>query len=392
MTNNPETKKTESCNIWEFLRYFLWLGTFGFGGPIALAGYMQRDLVERKRWVTKEAYIHGLALAQLCPGPLAAQLAMYLGWVRSGILGASLVAAAFILPSFVMVLIISALYIHFGSLPWIEGAFYGIGAAVIAIIIRSAVKLAKMTNSKDILLWIIFAINAVVTAWTSSEIIWIFILSGIVVMLIKAPPRLKTKSSSFSLLAIPPNFFISGIHGAASTGTLLKIGLYFAWAGTFVFGSGLAIVPFLHGGVVDHYHWLNERQFIDAVAVAMITPGPVVITVAFIGYLVGGPIGAVLAAIGVFIPCYLFVVLLAPHYRRFVENLSVKSFVSGVTAAAAGAIAGAAYILGKQAIIDIKTLAIFIIFFVLLTITKKIPEPLLIVAAGIAGFSLKMMT
>lgn len=207
-------------------------------------------------------------------------------------------------------------------------------------------------------------------------------------MFIKAPPRFKTKSS-LPLFATSPNFFISGVNGAASIGTLVKIGLYFAWAGTFVFGSGLAIVPFLHGGVVDQYHWLMERQFIDAVAVAMITPGPVVITVAFIGYLVGGLAGAILAAIGVFIPCYLFVVILAPYYRRLVSNLSVKAFVSGVTAAAAGAIAGAAYILGKHAIVDIKTVCIFVTFFILIMATKKIPEPLLIVAAGIAGFVLK---
>ncbi|KTC89167.1 chromate transporter [Fluoribacter dumoffii] len=380
-------EKLVPYSLWEFLRYFLWLGTFGFGGPIALAGYMQRDLVDRKRWVSKDDYIHGLALAQLCPGPLAAQLAMYLGWVRAGVLGASLVAAAFILPSLVMVLIISALYVHFGSLPWMEGAFYGIGAAVIALIIRSAIKLAKMTNGKDILLWVVFTINALVTAWTASEILWIFVLSGIAIMLIKAPPMMKINSSL--PLLVPAPWLMSGIHGVASTGTLLKIVLYFAWAGTFVFGSGLAIVPFLHGGVVDQYHWLTERQFLDAVAVTMITPGPVVITVAFIGYLVGGLAGAILAAIGVFIPCYLFVVILAPHYRRLVGNLSIKAFVSGVTAAAAGAIAGASFVLGKQAIIDFKTASIFLISFILLVTTKKIPEPLLIVAAGLVGFCIK---
>jgi len=391
LTKKNVTHSHGNVSMWKFLSYFLWLGTFGFGGPIALAGYMQRDLVDKNHWVSKEDYIHGLALAQLCPGPLAAQLAMYLGWVRQGVLGASLVAAAFILPSFIMVLIISALYVHFGSLPWMTGAFYGIGAAVIALIIRSAVKLAKMTNDKDILLWIVFAINALVTAWTASEILWVFVLSGIAMMFIKAPPKIRAKSS-FPIIFSAPNVLISGIHGAASTGTLFKILLYFAWAGTFVFGSGLAIVPFLHGGIVDQYHWLTERQFIDAVAVAMITPGPVVITVAFIGYLIGGFVGATLAAIGVFIPCYLFVVILAPYYRRLVANLSIKAFVSGVTAAAAGAIAGAAFVLGKQAIIDIKTICIFILCFILVLTVKKIPEPLLIIAAGVVGFFIKTIT
>src|SRR4051794_35160000 len=176
------------CTLGEFLLYFLRLGAFGFGGPIALAGYMQRDLVERRRWVTPQDYREGLALAQLAPGPLAAQLAMYLGWVRAGVLGATLVSAAFILPSFVMVLGLAALYLRFGGLPWMQGAFYGIGAAVIAIIGRSVVKLARMTLARDWLLWILFLASALVTAWTERELVWIFFASGAVVLLVRAPP------------------------------------------------------------------------------------------------------------------------------------------------------------------------------------------------------------
>src|SRR5438477_3164843 len=162
-----------------FLGYFLRLGTFGFGGPIALAGYMQRDLVERRRWIAKQDYVEGLALAQLAPGPLAAQLAMYLGWVRAGVAGATLVSAAFILPSFVMVLALSVLYLRYGGLSWMQGAFYGIGAAVIAIIARSAVKLVRMTLARDRLLWVLFAVSALVTASTESELVWVFLLCGV---------------------------------------------------------------------------------------------------------------------------------------------------------------------------------------------------------------------
>ena len=172
--------------LWDFLLYFLRLGTFGFGGPIALAGYMQRDLVEKRRWISKRDYLEGLALAQLAPGPLAAQLAIYLGWLRARILGATLVAAAFILPSFVMVLIISAFYVRYGGLPWMQSAFYGIGAAVITIIARSAIKLVKLTLARDRLLWALFAISTVATAWTESEIIWLFVGSGVVALIVKA--------------------------------------------------------------------------------------------------------------------------------------------------------------------------------------------------------------
>ena len=162
-TASPETTP---CTLREFLGYFVRLGTFGFGGPIALAGYMQRDLVERRKWITKQDYVEGLALAQLAPGPLAAQLAIYLGWVRAGNLGATLVSGAFILPSFLMVLALSALYVRYGGLSWMQGAFYGIGAAVIAIIGRSAYKLVRMTLGHSAPLWAIFVLSAAVTAWT----------------------------------------------------------------------------------------------------------------------------------------------------------------------------------------------------------------------------------
>jgi len=383
----PDGTETVPCTLRELLRYFLRLGTFGFGGPIALAGYMQRDLVERRRWIARTDYLEGLALAQLAPGPLAAQLAIYLGWVRARVLGATLVAAAFILPSFLMVLGLSALYLRFGGLPFMQGAFYGVGAAVIAVIARSAVKLVRITLSRDWLLWGLFVVNGAVTAWTESEIVWVFLLSGCAALLVRAPPRLGKGTAGLSLA--PWAWLVSGLTGPAAGATLLHVGLYFAEAGAFVFGSGLAIVPFLHGGVVDRFHWLTDRQFLDAVAVAMITPGPVVITVAFIGYLVAGPLGAAVAAVGVFVPCYLFVVIPAPYYRRFAGNRSIKAFVDGVTAAATGAIAGAAFVLARRALVDVPTVAIFALTVLVVTALKRVPEPVVIVAAGLVGLVLK---
>jgi chromate transporter len=375
----------------DILRYFLRLGTFGFGGPIALAGYMQRDLVERRGWITKKDYVDGLALAQLAPGPLAAQLAIYLGWAKGRVFGATAVAAAFILPSFVMVLVLSALYVRYGGLAWMQSAFYGIGAAVIAIIARSALKLVKMTLAKDRLLWVLFATSAVVTAWTESEIIWLFVGSGVVALVVKA----KWKPVAPPAALLPPGVLMMLAEATTTTGVavswplLTKLALYFGEAGAFVFGSGLAIVPFLHGGVVNQFHWLSERQFLDAVAVAMITPGPVVITVAFIGYLVAGLGGACAASVGVFLPCYLFVVIPAPYFRRFADNPKVRAFVDGVTAAATGAIAGAAFVLGRRALIDLTTVAIAVATWLVFTRFKKIPEPVVILAAGVLGLVLR---
>jgi chromate transporter len=375
-------QQTEPVPLGRFVGYFLRLGSFGFGGPIALAGYMQRDLVERERWISKEDYVRGLALAQLAPGPLAAQLAIYLGWVRGRILGATLVAIAFILPSFLMVLGLAAAYVEYGGIGWMQGVFYGVGSAVIAIIARSVVKLTKLTLARDPLLWGVFVVNAAVTALTESEIVWVFLASGVLVYVVRIRPGFPAAAAGLA------PWWFTGLHEPATATTLWKILYYFAEAGAFVFGSGLAIVPFLHGGVVDDFGWLTEQQFLDAVAIAMITPGPVVITVAFIGYLVAGPVGAVLAAVGVFVPCYLFVIVPAPYYHRIAGNRSIEAFVAGVSAAAAGAIGGAAIVLGQRAIHDPATIAIAVITLGVLTYVKKVPEPLVIVAAGLVGLAI----
>jgi chromate transporter len=378
--NNPEKQPLTQVSFPRFVGYFLWLGTVGFGGPIALAGHMQQDLVDERRWISKEDYLEGLALAQLAPGPLAAQLAIYLGYIRAGVLGATAVGVAFVLPSFLMVLALSAAYVRFGGLPWMQGMFYGIGAAVIGIITRSAFKLTRLTLGKDKLLWGIFTILAVSTAWTSHEIIWLFLLGGVVSVLVKAyPMRMQTRS-------VIPLLFTFGAFGV--NGTLSQIFLYFAKAGMFVFGSGLAVVPFLYGGVVQGHHWLTDHQFVDAVAVAMITPGPVVITVAFIGFIVAGVPGATAAALGIFLPVYLVVVLLAPSYKRWAKNPQLNAFVRGVTAAATGAIAGAVIVLARRSIYDVPTFAIAIVSLAVL-FRWKIPEPVVIGCAAMAGLLLR---
>ena len=368
----------------QFVFYFLRLGTFGFGGPIALAARMQKDLVEDLGWISQDDYTEGLAFSQLSPGPLAAQLAMYLGWVRHGNWGATISSAFFILPSFLMVLGIAALYLHYGSLSSIQSIFYGVGAAVVAILARSAYKLTRTTLKTDHLLWVLFAVSTVATAWTKSEIIWLFVLCGVVAMIIKT----RLPAATTALFPASLTWLTTGIHGPATLGTGLGLFAFFLKAGAFVFGSGLAIVPFLYGGLVVQSHWPTERQFLDAVAVAMITPGPVVITAGFIGYLVAGPVGAALAALAVFAPPYFIVLIAAPLYRRFTKNPYVNAFVKGVTAAAVGAITGAVFILGSRTLVDGKSVLIAGTSLGILSLTKRVPEPVLILAAGLVGLLL----
>jgi len=369
-------------SIKDLILYFLKLGTFGFGGPVALVGYMHQDLVEQKKWITEEDYKEGLALAQLAPGPLAAQLAIYIGYVHHKIIGATLAGIAFVLPSFVMVLGIGYAYIKFGGLPWIQGVFYGVGASVIGIIAIGSYKLTTKSIGKDVLLWIIFLVLAITTFITEQEIIWLILAGGFITWFVKAPP--KNLSGNMNLFA--PLFL--QIQSVYFDSKLFQLGWFFTKAGAFVFGSGLAIVPFLYGGVVKEFQWLTEKQFVDAVAVAMITPGPVVITVGFIGYLTAGFWGAVVAALATFIPCYLFTVLPAPYFKKYGKHPAIKAFVDGVTAAAIGAIAGAVLVMGKRSLIDVPTILIAASTIFLLYKFKSIKEPLIILVAAIVGLLL----
>jgi chromate transporter len=387
------------CTPARLVRYFLVLGAVGFGGPIALCGAMHRDLVERRRWFVEEEYAEGMALAQLAPGPLAAQLAIYLGWLRGGWWGATAAGVAFVAPSFVMVLALALAYDRYGGLPWLQAAFYGIGAAVIAIIARSSARLVRSTAGRDRLLWGLVAVNAVVTAATERELLSVIVASGIVALWARGRSPAPANGDGAAGVAVAPGAArrsvagrvtsIAGLGALAAAGSSVQLFAFFLKAGAVVFGSGLAIVPFLYGGVVEQYGWLDEREFLDAVAVAMITPGPVVITVAFIGYLVQGFGGAVIASAGVFLPAYLLVVVFAPSFRRFARNPRLGAFVAGVTAAATGALAGAVVVLGRRALVDEAAVGIALVSLLVLLRARRVSEPALIAAAGGLGLVLR---
>jgi chromate transporter len=380
----PEDNTAARYTLWQLVQYMLGLGTWGFGGPVALVGYMYRDLVERRKWITEGDYKEGMAIAQLMPGPLAAQLAIYLGYVHYRIRGATLVGLAFVLPSFCMVVALGALYRAYGGLAWMQSVFYGVGAAVIGIIAMSAYKLTTKNIGRDRLLWLIFLASAAVTAVTESEVVWLFLGAGVLVWLLRAPPRWRS-AGTLPATAIP---LLAGFgFDAVDWHKLAQIGSYFAYAGSFVFGSGLAIVPFLYSGVVKEYAWLTDRQFVDAVAVAMITPGPVVITTGFIGFLVAGFWGAVVAAGATFLPCYLLTILPAPWFKRHGKRPAIVAFVDGVTAAAIGAIAGAVIVIAQRSITDWITALLAVVTALVLWKFKKVQEPAIVLAAAAFGLA-----
>src|SRR6266540_321926 len=382
------TSSGEGRTLPGLIRYFLGLGSFGFGGPIALAGYMRRDLVEKRGWYTEDEYQQGLAIAQTMPGPLAAQLAMWLGYLERGALGAFLVALPFVVPPFLLVTAVAALYAHYQGLSQVESIFFGVGPAVMAIIAIAAYKLARTTNKQDPLLWAIAAIVCTATVISGAEIIWLFIGAALFGAIYYGGgiPRLRNQLGALAPL---PLAAVKGFVWLAAGTSLGAMALFFVEASALTFGSGLAVVPFLHHGLVETHHWLTEQQLTDAVAMGLISPGPVVIMGTFAGYLVAGVVGAVVATVALFTPIYLFVVVPGRLFRRFERHPRLQGFVKGATAAAAGAIAGAAIVIGRQTIHGWLSAAIGLVALAALLQRRiKVAEPVLVGAAAATGLAL----
>ncbi len=390
LTNDSQpgrgTAAADQRTLSGLVRYFLKLGASGFGGPIALVGYMQRDLVEQRRWFTEPEFQQALAVGQTMPGPLAAQAAMWFGYLHAGARGAAAVALPFVLPPFLIVTAVAVLYAEYQGLPWVHHIFRGVGPAVLAIIAIAAYKLGRSTNKRDPVLWAIAAILCAVTAIAGAEIVWLFLAAGAFGAIYYGGglPDLRGSAASVS-----PAGLLATVEGFAWTGSgasLGAMGLFFIKAGAFTFGSGLAIVPFLHQGLVEEHHWLTEQQFVDAVAMGLISPGPVVIMATFAGYLVYGLTGAIVATAAVFLPVYLFVVVPGGFIRRHEKHPRLQGFVKGATAAAAGAIAGAAIVIAGQVIEDHWSVVIGLIALgVLIQRKVKVAEPVVVTAAALVG-------
>jgi chromate transporter len=366
----------ESGRLAELVRYFLRLGLLGFGGPVALVGQMERELVTGRGWLTKEQMREVIAVCQSLPGPLAIQVGIFIAHLRGGQRGAWLGGWSFILPNFLIVASLGAAYVHFGGLTFITAIFYGVSPAVIALILHSCYRLAKL-GMEDGLQWVLAAACFAVTVILQAEVALLFISAGIIGLLWygtlwRRPPKATT------LLAVAPAIPI------ANSSVLTKLLLFFLKAGTLTFGSGLVIVPFLQQGVVQEYGWLGEREFLIAVAIGMISPGPVVITATFVGYLVAGFWGAVAATIGIFLPSFLLILIAAPLLRRHRGNKNVQGFIKGAYAAAIGTILGASVLLGRIAIGDWLTVLVAVVSLAAL-FRWKISNPLLMAMAAVIG-------
>jgi len=373
------TTTIERGRIGELVRYFLRLGCLGFGGPVALVGQMERELVDGKKWLSKEQMREAIAICQSLPGPLAIQVGIYISYLRGGFWGAWAGGWSFILPNFIIVAALGALYVYLGDLQPVTAIFYGVSPAVIALILHSCYRLAKL-GMEDWLQWAIAAVCFVVTVVLQAEVALLFIGAGIVGILYYG--SLFSRTPKALSIAVPP--VLAALAPDASSSTIGKLLLFFLKAGSLTFGSGLVIVPFLEQGLVHQFGWLDQRQFLIAVAIGMISPGPVVITATFVGYLVAGFWGSLASTIGIFLPSFLLVLIAAPLLARHRGNPNVQGFVKGAYAAAIGTILGACILLGRIAIGDWLTALIGIVSLAIL-FRWKVSNPLLIAATGIIG-------
>jgi chromate transporter len=374
-----ETASVPRGRIGEIVRYFLRLGVLGFGGPVALVGQMERELVAERAWLSKEQMREAIAICQSLPGPLAIQVGIYISYLRGGFWGAWAGGWAFIFPNFVIVAALAALYVYLGDLRPVTAVFYGVSPVVIALILHSCFRLAKL-GMEDWLQWAIAGVCFVVTVLLQAEVALLFLGAGIVGILwygnlVRRPPVALQVAAAPSLAQLAPS---------SSASTVGKLLVFFLKAGSLTFGSGLVIVPFLEQGLVQQYGWLDQRQFLIAVAIGMISPGPVVITATFVGYLVAGFWGSVAATVGIFLPSFILILVAAPILARHRANPNVQGFVKGAYAAAIGTILGACILLGRIAIGDWLTVLIGLGSLAIL-FRWKVSNPLLFAATAVVG-------
>jgi chromate transporter len=381
-TINHATAENRAPGIRDLVMYFLRLGTFGFGGPVALCGLMEKELVQDRGWLTKQEMRDAIAVSQSLPGPLAIQVGIFAAYLRGGFWGAWAGGWAFILPNFLIVAALGALYVHFGGLSWMTAIFYGVSPAVIALILHSCWRLAKL-GMEDWLQWVIAAICFVVTVVFQAELAILFIGAGIIGIFYYGSlfRRHKPPPVAGAMAMIPLGAMTAKPTTASTLGQLFT---FFFKAGSLTFGSGLVIVPFLEKGLVQQTGWLNGREFFVAVAVGMLSPGPVVITATFVGYLVAGFWGSLVATVGIFLPSFLLILFVAPILIRHRENLNVQGFVKGAYGAAIGTILGACVLLSKIAIGDWLT-ALIAIASVVVLFRWKVSNPLLVGVTAVIG-------
>lgn len=394
---------TGKIRLREIFRYFLYLGVTGFGGPLAIIEYMRRDLVLKKKWISHEEFSDYFGYSQIAPGPLAFQVALYISYFKRGFLAAILSGIGIVLPSYILVLLFSVFYKEFSDIETVKWALYGISPAIVAIVFQSGYTLSRNVFNKQIIQYVIFFASAGLTIFFGLPIIYIIIgsaLFSLIYFTVKDKIILKNKTSDLgSALAVITGIVILTVTKISLiiqnsktfiSEKLLEMALLFMKVGSLTYGSGFVIVGVLRQEVVDKLGWLTAKEFLDGIAFGQITPGPVVITSTFIGYMTSGFAGSLVATVCIFLPTFFFVMIIAQGIEKLKNNFYLKSLIKGANAAAIGAILSTAYLLSKDALIDYYTAGMFLAGLGALLFTKLKPYYLIIFAA-LAGILIKLL-
>lgn len=386
LTTSGHGAPVRQASLRQMSGYFLRLGALGFGGPVVLAYHMREDLVEKRGWLTAAEYEDGLALATACPGPLAYQLGVYCGFIRFRIPGALTVAAAFALAPFLIVTAAAALYVRFAAAWEVKAVFYGVAPVIVALILKACWQLGRKTLKTRRLAWLFAMVATLITLAFRQELISLFVIAGLLGCLVFAGPRTSTPGPSPKIMSSMPVGWLA-LPGAWLSSTTGKLFVFFFKTGFLVFGSGLVIAPFLKVYVVDQYHWLTNRQFIDAVAIGMITPGPVVITATFVGYLLNGFQGGLAATAGMFAPSVLLTIVAAPLLKRYRSNRYLQGFLQGIISAVVGALFGTGILIATAAIGDLLTGVIALGSLAVILKWPKLPEVSIVSVGALLGLA-----
>lgn len=397
--------------LFELAKYFLILGATGFGGPLAIIEKIRFDLVLKKNWMQMDEFKDLFGYAQIAPGPLAFQVAVYFGYYRKGFRGAAAAGFGLVFPSFLIVLIFSVFYKEFRDVDYIRYALYGLSPVIIAIIAKSGLNLSKTIFQKDFFMYVVFFLSVFLTIVYKIQIIYIVLAFAIVSLIYHTVLKKAKKDSLKSFIGFIPLFFynvlissMTSVRNSVSlcvksfsailvsslfSANLLALALLFLKVGSLTYGSGFVIVGVLKQEVVDNLQWLTSKEFIDGIAFGQITPGPVVITSTFIGYMTSGVIGSIVATVCIFLPTFIFVLILAQKIHKFKDNFYLQSLIKGANAAALGAIISTAFMLSKDALVDIPTIVMFLAAIGILFSTKFKDIYLILISAA-AGIVIKL--
>jgi len=396
---------TEKITVRGIFFYFLYLGASGFGGPLAIIEYMRRDLVTKKNWITTDEFKDYFGYAQIAPGPLAFQVGLYFAYFKKGFWAAVLSGVGLVLPSYIAVLIFSIFYKEFKDMQYVIWALYGISPVIVAIIFFSGFNLSKTVFHKEAVQYILFFGSIFITIFFRTPIIYLIIGSALISLIYftvkdKLITRNKVGGVDFAGIIMMLTFLASMVSGkillmfnnvkVIINERLIEMSLLFLKVGALTYGSGFVIVGVLRQEVVDNLSWLTPKEFLDGIAFGQITPGPVVITSTFIGYMTTGFAGSIVATVCIFLPSFIICMILAQRIQKIKDNFYLRALIKGANAAAIGAILSTAFFLSKDAIVDYYTVGLFLLGLAVLFYTKVKPYYIIAAAAGI-GMLLKVM-